>query len=177
MAADVWSSRDSKLDPSIRTYVQQYLAYAGRAFAGGPGCALVNSTSMVGKYELAVLGNLPMSPMEVRLGPLGKYVATYPDASPYTLAADAKQTSALNRIIIWQQLPPHAPDPGADDPSLKALGPSWKRTSSQNFPVRIHWTWQDYLTWQRREYVRSPSPDNRPSTAPAPRVAALPLPR
>lgn len=140
----IWSPRSS-----TRVYAQS-VAH----FPPGPGYGWLSG--MVGQYELATLGMMPLTPREfrsMRAGPNVFFFNFQRNTTPQFVARDVARHAGIDRVIVWDNAPPPqvADQP---DPLIRRLGGSWELISDERFEVMDHWRWLRIATARRREYRR-----------------------
>jgi hypothetical protein len=152
IAMDVLASQSN--ESSVRTYAQ---VRGGQA--GAPGGGGVNSVAW--RYFMMVYGNVKVNPLELRFfmpTNADNQIFVRQNVSPQFITNDLKKSPQVERIIVWDKVPAGWADPNAGDRVRKALGFSWRKMDERTFVVWDHWTWQEYYTARRREYVRLTSP-------------------
>ena len=97
--------------------------------------------------------------MQFNIGTGAAAVKAKVDAAPH-----------VTRLILWDQFfgsPPAPPSEPADDPTIAALGPHWRREATEDVPVYKNFSWEWSHAWRRREYVRTgDAPPAPPTSAP-----------
>jgi hypothetical protein len=156
-AADVWASRDPKIDPTIRTYTQP-LPLGIRTRYLGVSDGFIDDLPPVGKYYVYLQRGIPEAPHGLFDGSFSDWIVTYTGPTPKGIAKAAQANPKLSRIILWEQFLTSTAMPEKDT-YLEALGSSWKLASSEVLPTYVHWTWEHHINLRRREYVRvGPNP-------------------
>ena len=169
IAMDVLASQPA--DSKVRTYVQ-----VRQNNMGAPGGGAVNSIAW--RYYMIVYGHVKASPLEMRMfgvPSIDNKIVIRQNISPQFIVNDLKKASQVDRILVWDKVPAGWRDPNADDRLRKALGFTWRKVSEQTYTTWDHWTWQEFFTARRREYIRTSITPEPPTTRPTTASRGVPL--
>jgi hypothetical protein len=143
--------------------------------SGHPGYGVL--TGQQGKYYLGLAKGQWLHPREWR-GELTKYFdmptrragsgsgpgrsraarSRDPDDAPEmdyeAIAATARRSSAVKRVILWEKFFETHPRDRNSDPLESLLGAGWRRADVADYRVRFHWNWEDLYLYRRSEYVK-----------------------
>lgn len=123
-------------------------------FPPGPGYGWLSGGA--GKYELATLGLMPLTPLEFRTmrdRPNAFFFDFQRNTTPLFVARDVAGHPRIDRVIVWDVAPPPQ-IPDRPDPLIRRLGKGWELISDERFEVVDHWRWLRIATSRRREYRR-----------------------
>jgi hypothetical protein len=154
MAADVAAAQGGNSD--TRTWLNEILQVA-------VGDRMSNQAAQV-RYYLGQISPHRPHPQDFRelpFAPSGKVwepwkLTLWYDEPPRNIAREVQAASQIKRIVVWDILLARggALAPSDSEELLRLLGDDWQRKSEQIYPVRLHWTWSELVTWRRREYVK-----------------------
>lgn len=143
VAADVWRARDPDASGTL-TYAQV------RAGFGPPGAGTI--TNLVGLYHLRLLSGQLVRPLEFRFTTADRIIPIRRFSDPALVAWDAEANPAVRTIIVWTEVDASAA--GTQRRLLARLGPDWRLQSTDDYPVRVYWTWASVYTYRRQVYTR-----------------------
>lgn len=157
MSADLIAAEK---DPSLRVW--QALAIRG---GNEPGTATFGSMTMT--MYLAEMSGMDVGPADVRLdvrrrdrrfGPNPVIQRFVPERAGgrSMIAREANRRRELQRIIIWDSLPPTSID--QLDQLGQALGSNWRKVDEQIWIAYDHWTCGQWAQCRRRVYERVAPP-------------------
>lgn len=143
VAADVWRGRDPGGD--TLTYAQV------RSGFGPPGAGTI--TNVVGLYHLRLLSGRVVRPVEFRFASADRItpIRRFSDAS--LVAWDVEASPAVRTVVLWVEADATTAD--TERRILSRLGPGWRLRSTDDYPVRIYWTWQPVYTYRRDVFEKT----------------------
>jgi hypothetical protein len=144
VAADVWRAHGDPRATGTLTYAQV------RPGFGPPGAGTISN--LVGLYHLRLLSGQTIRPVEFRFTPADRICPIRRFADPAIVAWDVQSHPAVHTLILWTEVAPDSAD--TTRRLLARLGPDWRLASTDDYPVRVHWTWSPLYIYRRQVFAK-----------------------
>ncbi len=151
IATDVLEAR--KTGATVRTYAQDF-----------PGVGLPARGSigdLTGRYYLAILGGIDLSPDEMYGGFVSKFFGLQCNVQGEFIRDDLASRPQIQKAIVWERfssMPAEAKDFLSDA--------NWRLEQETILPVYDFWNWQKVHVYRRRQYGKVVPPATMPASQP-----------